>query len=89
MAGAFEYSTEILGSIEEGNSLVAERLLPSAERIRCIFWAMDLFIIKHNLKVPVFKGIFLKTYKCCYRSTLPGKCKKINCMTYQAHKARH
>jgi hypothetical protein len=38
VAGAFEYGTEILCSIEEGNSPIAEKLLPSAERITVVYF---------------------------------------------------
>ena len=31
--GLFKHTTEHLGSLETGNSLVAERLLPSEERL--------------------------------------------------------
>jgi hypothetical protein len=48
VTGAFEYGTELLGSIEEGNSPVAERILPSAERISVVYfgsWTSSLLNI--------------------------------------------
>ena len=63
MAGGFEYGTELLGSIEEGNSPVAERLLPSAARISvAYFGSWNSSLLNIILKVPVFRCILLETY---------------------------
>jgi len=46
--GAFEYGTELLGSTGEGNSPVAERILPSAVRIFVVYfgsWTSSLLNI--------------------------------------------